>query len=98
MPKAPLLYSADGVSTLVADDSEEKLRAHLLAAFGALKGLAKGPAGTRFIEDAHQLQMYQDRVAQSIMALVGPEDIERYWQVKLAVSDRPFAKGPEGVQ
>jgi hypothetical protein len=97
--KAPLLYSSDGNSTLVADDSEEKLRAVCIAAFGALKGVAKDQQGqTRFVEGP-QLDQWRNIVADRILSLVGQETLEGFWSIKLARGPVPgLAKGPEGVQ
>ncbi len=91
-----ILYGADQ-RPVVTDDTNERLRALCLAAFGALKGLARGPQGIGFVE-GQQLEQYRDRVAAKIIETLTPESVEKHWGIKLAVSRTPIQKMPEGVQ
>jgi hypothetical protein len=85
MPKRPLLFGADGLSTLVAaDDSEDKLRALCLASFGALKALAKNKSGVFFVEDPDELERYREYVARKIVEVMGKAEIEKAWNVRLS--------------
>jgi len=97
--RPPLLYSSDGNTALVADDSEDKLRALCLATFGALKGLAKdGNGQTGFVEGA-QLEHWRATCANKIVLALGQETVEKFWGVKLSRDPVPnLGKGPEGVQ
>lgn len=92
MSKPPLLYGSDGLTPIVADDSEDKLRAMLLVAFGALKGIHRTPAGTQFVPQ-NAMPNFQNFVATRIVALVGQGAVEDYFGIKLAQAH----EGPEGV-
>jgi hypothetical protein len=75
--KPALIYSADGVTPLVeGDDTEERLKAVAVMAFGALKGVARIPGqGTQALE-AENLDRYREYVAKKIVDAVGYEMIE----------------------
>lgn len=96
--KPPLLYGPDGNSSLVADDSEDKLRALCLAAFGALKGLAKDANGRTGFAEGEQLERWRSMVANKITEALGQERVEAYWGVKLARGPvANLGKGSEAV-
>ncbi len=92
MPKPPLIYGPDGNSTLIADDSEDKLRALCIIAFGALKSVRRGQSGSEFITP-DQLESFQNFVASKIISVVGQEAVEQYFGIKLASGPKP----PTGV-
>ena len=80
--KPPLLYSYDGNSTLVADDDEEKLRAGLLAAFGALNGLSRQDGMTQRV-NPDNLDRYQQFITQRIIKILGVSTVEKFWGIQI---------------
>jgi hypothetical protein len=78
-----LLYGPDGFSSVAMEETEDELRAMLVVAFAALKGLYRGPGGPKFLE-GEELDRYRNHVATRIVDLVGYEGVEKVLGVKLS--------------